>query len=271
MGERSAVIYPHRIVCLSTETTETLYALGAEELIVGISGFTTRPARARREKPKVFAFTTGDIDRVLALEPDLVIGFSDLQLPILEELTRRGVRTHWFDQRSIVGILNMIRDLGRLVGREDAADTLATDLARRVDHVKRESHGLSLRPRVYFEEWDSPLITAIEWVGELIEAAGGINCFADYSRAPLAKDRIIRDANEVIRRAPDVIVGSWCGKKFRPDHVRLRPNWQCIPAVTHNHVYEIKSALILSPGPVALTEGLDACVAIVRRWRCSTA
>ena len=213
---------PERIVCLSDETTETLYLLGEERRIVGISGFTVRPPRARREKPRVSAFTSANLDRIESLRPDLVLGFCDLQADILQSLQTRGIAVRWFDQRSIAGILDMIRELGRIVGCDSSAIELAERLSARVEVVRSESHASQLRPRVYFEEWHDPQISAIGWVSELIEIAGGIDCFAELGRSPLAAGRIIRDPLEVARRAPDIIIGSWCGKKFRPTHVTSR-------------------------------------------------
>jgi iron complex transport system substrate-binding protein len=258
--------FPERIVCLTEETTETLYLLGEEARIVGISGFTVRPPRARREKPKVSAFTSAKIDRIVALEPDLVLGFSDLQADIAAELARTGIEVHLFNHRSIDGILRMIRMLGGMIGCAAPAATLADRLAARVDTVRAAASRLPRRPRVYFEEWDEPLIAGIRWVGEVIEAAGGDNCFADLAARPLGRDRIIADPAEVVRRAPDLILGSWCGKKFRAGAVAARPGWDAIPAVRDGELHEIKSAIILQPGPAALTDGLDAIHALIRRW-----
>jgi iron complex transport system substrate-binding protein len=257
---------PSRIICLSAETTETLYLLGEQNRIAGISGFTTRPPQARREKPRVAAFTTADIDRILALEPDLVIGFSDLQRDLLATLRSHGVAVHWFDQRSIAGILQMIRELGALVGAHEKSALLAAELERHVSALRSEHDTAAPRPRVYFEEWNEPLITAIGWVSELIDIAGGSNCFAEVSTAPLARERVI-EAHEVVRRAPDIIIASWCGKRFRRDELMRRPGWSELPAVRNGQVHEIASSLILQPGPGALTEGLDAFVRIIEPWR----
>ncbi len=258
--------YPERIVCLTEETTETLYLLGEDARIVGISGFTVRPPRARREKPKVSAFTSAKISRIVALEPDLVLGFSDLQADIAADLARAGIEVHLFNHRSVAGILRMIRMLGGMIGCEAKAEVLARRLTAHVEGVRAEAACLPRRPKVYFEEWDDPLIAGIRWVGELIEIAGGDNCFADLAGRPLGRDRIIADPAEVIRRAPDVILGSWCGKKFRPAAVAARPGWGAIPAVRDGELHEVKSSVILQPGPAALTDGLDAVHALIRRW-----
>lgn len=259
--------YPERIVCLTEETTETLYALGEDHRIVGISGFTVRPPRARKEKPKVSAFTSAKIDRILALEPDLVLGFSDLQADIASELIRHGVVVHVFNHRSIDGIYSMILTLGGMIGRQEHATAYVADLEQRVEVMRQENAAVSARPKVYFEEWDEPMISGIQWVSELVEVAGGEDCFPELAREPLAKRRIIADPNEVVRRQPDVIIGSWCGKKFRPEWVMDRPGWESIPAVRERQVFEVKSPLILQPGPAALTDGLDALSAVIRGWR----
>jgi len=258
--------YPERIVCLTEETTETLYLLGEDARIVGISGFTVRPPRARREKPKVSAFTSAKIDRIVALRPDLVLGFSDLQADIAAELARAGIEVHLFNHRSIAEILRMIRMLGGMIGCEARAAGLATRLEAGVEAIRAAAVRLPSRPRVYFEEWDAPLIAGIRWVGEVIEAAGGDNCFADLAVMPLGRDRIIADPAEVVRRAPDIIFGSWCGKKFRPETVAARPGWSAIPAVRDGELHEIKSAVILQPGPAALTDGLVEIHARIVRW-----
>ncbi|WP_333843809.1 cobalamin-binding protein [Pelomicrobium sp.] len=257
---------PSRIVCLTEETTETLYLLGEEQRIVGISGFTVRPARARKEKPKVSAFTRAKIDRILDLAPDLVFGFSDLQAEIAAELIRRGVSVCIFNQRSVEQILSMIATVGAMVGAREKTEALIARLEAGMEAVRRQADALPRRPRVYFEEWDSPQISGICWVSELIEMAGGIDCFAELARQPLARHRVIADPLEVPRRAPDIIIGSWCGKKFRPEQVAARPGWQDVPAVRHGHLYEIKSADILQPGPACLTDGLRQLHQIIRRW-----
>lgn len=258
--------HPERIVCLTEETTETLYLLGEDRRIVGISGFTERPPQARREKPKVSAFTSAKIGRIVALEPDLVLGFSDLQADIAAELARAGIEVHLFNHRSIAEILRMVRMLGGMIGCEAQAAALADRLEAGVEATRSAAARLPRRPRVYFEEWDDPLIAGIRWVGEVIEAAGGENCFADLALKPLGRDRIIADPAEVVRRAPDIILGSWCGKKFRPEKVAARPGWGEIPAVRSGELHEIKSSVILQPGPAALTDGLAEIHAHIRRW-----
>lgn len=255
-----------RIVCLSTEAVETLYLLGAEERIAGISGFATRPARARKEKPKLSGFSSARIERILAVQPDLVIAFSDLQADIVRELIRAGIEIHVFNQRSLAGILDTIRTVAALVDRSRAGERLVADLQGRLDAARLRARAIARRPRVYFEEWNDPLISGIRWVSQLIEAAGAEDCFAEESRHPSARERIIGDPSDVIRRAPDIIVGSWCGRKFRPEQVRDRPGWNAMPAVRDNQLHEIKSADILSPGPSAITEGLAQLERIVMRW-----
>jgi iron complex transport system substrate-binding protein len=255
--------YPERIVCLTEETTETLYLLGEQDRIVGISGFTVRPAIARKEKPKVSAFTSAKIDRIMALEPDLVIGFSDLQADIAADLIRLGANVLLLNHRSVEDILNMILMLSSMVGAVDKGEQLVSQLTERLETIRQRGLALPKRPRVYFEEWDEPMFSAIRWVSELIDIAGGEDCFGDLGKMPHGKDRIIADPQRVIDAKPDVIIGSWCGKKFRPDKVAVRPDWQTIPAVAKNHLYEIKSPLILQPGPAALTDGLDALVNII--------
>jgi iron complex transport system substrate-binding protein len=253
---------PQRIVCLTEETVETLYLLGEEERIVGISGYVVRPSRARREKPRVSAFTSADIPKILALEPDLVLTFSDLQADIAAELIRNGVAVHAFNQRTVAEIFDMIRTVGALVNASDRAERLASDLFDRVAAVRRRAALRLRRPKVYFEEWDEPMISGIAWVSELITAAGGDDIFAGLSRNKSAKDRIV-SAEEVIAGAPDVIIGSWCGKKFRPQKLAARPGFAALPAVRNGAVFEIKSPLILQPGPAALTDGLAAIDAII--------
>jgi iron complex transport system substrate-binding protein len=253
---------PERIVCLTEETVETLYLIGEDRRIVGISGYTVRPPRARREKPRVSAFTSADIPKIVALEPDLVLTFSDLQAEIAAELIRRGVDVHAFNQRSIAEILDMIRMLGALVGATARAERLAQDLADGVARAKDRAALLPRRPKVYFEEWDEPMISGIGWVSELIEAAGGRDIFADRAACKSAKERIVT-AQDVIARAPDIIIGSWCGKKFRPEKMIKRPGFDRVPAVQRGALHEIKSPLILQPGPAALTDGLAALSAIV--------
>jgi iron complex transport system substrate-binding protein len=246
---------PERIVCLTEETTETLYLLGEERRVVGISGYTVRPPRARKEKPRVSAFISADIPKILALKPDLVLAFSDMQAEIVAGLIRAGIAVHGFNQRSIAEILDMIRTLGALVGVAERADALALELQTNLDRVRARSARREFRPRVYFEEWDDPMIAGIAWVSELIAIAGGTDIFADRAHGKSAKERFV-SADEVIARAPDIIIASWCGKKFRAEKLASRPGFESIPAVRNNRLYEIKSPLILQPGPAALTDGL---------------
>jgi iron complex transport system substrate-binding protein len=251
---------PQRIVCLTTETVEVLYAIGEQDRIAGITGYTVRPPQARKEKPKVYAFTSGDIDKILAVKPDLVLTFSDLQADIARDLIKAGVPVYAFNQRSIDDTLGMVETIGRLVGAEERAMRMVADLEAQIasaraiaaTRIARTGH----RPRVYFEEWDDPNITAVRWVSELIEIAGGENIFAERAASPLARDRILADPLEVVERGPEIIIGSWCGKHFRPERVAARPGWSAVPAVANGRLHEIKSAIILTPGPVAISEGL---------------
>ena len=258
--------FPERIVCLTEEPTEVLYALGEEHRIVGISGFTVRPRRARQEKPRVSAFTSAKIDQILALRPDLAIGFSDMQADIAQALIKAGVEVWISNHRSVDATLGYVRRLGAMVGAADKAAAYAASLEAHVEAVRAAAARLPRRPRVYFEEWDEPMISAIQWVSELIGIAGGDDVFPRRAAASLGRDRIIADAAEVIAAAPDLIIGSWCGKKFRPEKVAVRPGWQAIPAVSHGALHEIKSPIILQPGPAALTDGLDALAGIIHAW-----
>jgi iron complex transport system substrate-binding protein len=258
--------FPERIVCLTEETTETLYLLGEDWRIVGISGFTVRPPRARKEKPRVSAFTSARIDRIVALKPDLVLGFSDLQADIAAELVRAGIEVHVFNHRSVADIFRMIRTLGGMIGREARTAALVERLSTHLEAVRTSAARLQRRPRVYFEEWDDPQISGIRWVSELIGIAGGDDCFTELSLESLAKNRIVADPAEVARRRPDLILGSWCGKKFQPRKVSARPGWQDVPAVANGDLYEVKSSIILQPGPAALTDGVDALHAIISGW-----
>ena len=255
-----------RIACLSTESVETLYALGAEEFIVGISGYAIRPARARLEKPKISGFSSAKIERILAVKPDLAIGFSDLQADICRDLAKAGVAVHLFNQRSIAGILQMITVVAALVQRESAGRLLVAELQSKIDIARSRAAQWTRRPTIYFEEWDEPLMSGIGWVSEVIELAGGTDAFSELSRHQGARDRIIADPTEVVRRRPDIIIGSWCGKKFRPASLKGRPGWENIPALQNGMVFEIKSPDILSPGPAVITEGLHQLGAIVERW-----
>ncbi|HWS77354.1 MAG TPA: cobalamin-binding protein [Thermomonas sp.] len=260
------MIGPRRIVCLTEEPTEVLYALGEQDRIVGISGFTVRPPIARKEKPKVSAFTSARIDEILKLRPDFVVGFSDIQADIAAALIRHGVEVWISNHRSVAEILDYIRRLGALVGAGDQAKAYADGLQQGLQAIEREAASLSRRPKVYFEEWDEPPITGIRWVAELVRIAGGDDIFPERALEPLAKARILEDADEVIRRAPDIILGSWCGKKFRPEKVAARPGWHAIPAVRDGQLFEVKSPLILQPGPAALTDGVREIARIVRAW-----
>jgi iron complex transport system substrate-binding protein len=258
--------FPERIVCLTEETTETLYLLEEDWRIVGISGFTVRPPRARREKPRVSAFTSAKIDRIIELRPDLVLGFSDLQADIAAQLVRAGIEVHVFNHRSVAEILRTVRILGGMIGCEVKTAALVERLEANVEEARRSAAALPRRPRIYFEEWDEPQISAIRWVSELIGIAGGDDCFPELAQASLGRDRIIADPLEVPRRAPDIIMGSWCGKKFRPELVAARPGWAEVPAVRDGELHEIKSAIILQPGPAALTEGLAAMQTRIAAW-----
>jgi len=249
---------PRRIVCLTEETVETLYMLGEDARIVGVSGYAVRPPQVRREKPRVSAFTSANIEKILALQPDLVLTFSDLQADIAAALIKAGIAVHAFNHRDVAGILAMVRTVGALVGCSTRAEALADDLSRRI--TKISSFGRTSRPKVYFEEWDEPMISGIGWVSELIGIAGGIDVFAHLRTEQAAKDRIV-GPDAVIAAAPDVILASWCGKKVVPEKIAARPGWNGIPAVKNNRIVEIKSPLILQPGPAALTDGLDAIVA----------
>ena len=262
----SGTVGPRRIVCLTEEPTEVLYALGEQDRIVGISGFTVRPPRARREKPKVSAFTSAKIERILALEPDFVVGFSDIQADIAAELVRRGVEVWISNHRSVEGIVDYVRRLGALVGAAGRAGAYADALQRGLDAIAAGSASLPRRPKVYFEEWDEPPITGIRWVAELVRIAGGDDIFPERALEPLAKARILEDPAEVVRRAPDIILGSWCGKKFRPEQVAARPGWDAIPAVRGGQLHEVKSPIILQPGPAALTDGVKEIARIIRAW-----
>ena len=256
---------PQRIVCLTEETVETLYLLGEQDRIVGVSGYAVRPPQVRREKPRVSAFISADIPKILALKPDLVLTFSDLQADIVAELIRNNVAVHAFNQRDVAGIFEMILTLGALVGANDKAEALAGSLAARVDSVHQRALRRPRRPRVYFEEWDEPMISGIAWVSELIAAAGGVDVFPQLAERKNAKDRIV-SADDVIAARPDIIVGSWCGKKFVPSKVAARAGFADIPAVRNGWLREIKSSLILQPGPAALTEGLDQLAGVVSEW-----
>ncbi len=251
---------PERIICLTEETVETLYLLGQQEKIVGVSGYAVRPPEVRLQKPRVSAFTSADIPKILKLHPDLVLTFSDLQADIAAELIRNGITTMAYNQRDISGILAMIRHLGAVVGVAEEAERLASNYEARLAKISA-SVGKD-RPKIYFEEWDDPMISGIKWVSQLIDIAGGKDVFSSLSEQKAAKDRFV-SSEQVIAAAPDIILASWCGKKVRPEKIAARDSWQDIPAVKSGHIYEIKSPLILQPGPAALTDGLDAICAVL--------
>ena len=258
--------YPERIVCLTEETTETLYLLGEERRIVGISGYTVRPPQARREKPRVSAFLSAKSDKILALKPDLVIGFSDLQADIARDLAKAGLNVLLFNQRSVQEILDMILVLASLVGEPGKGARLIERLEAFLEEIRTAAALLPRRPKVYFEEWDEPMISAIRWVSELLQLAGGEDIFTDKSFSQEAKGRTILDPREVLRRQPDIVIGSWCGKKFRPERVAARPGWSAVPAVRDGELHEVKSSEILQPGPAALTDGVKRLHAIIAAW-----
>lgn len=261
---------PQRIVCLTEETTEWLYLLGQEARIVGISGYTVRPRRARDEKPKVSAFLSAKIDKILALRPDCVFGFSDLQADIAAALIRAGVQVTVFNQRSVDEIFDMLYQVAAMVGCADEGLAQIASMRKRLAQIEAAVRSLQAagkqRPRVYFEEWDEPPISAIRWVSELIGIAGGDDCFPELAREPMGKQRIIADPLEIVRRVPDIVIGSWCGKHFRPERVVARPGWQAVPAAVNSQLFEIKSANILQPGPAALTDGVEQLHSIVMNW-----
>lgn len=257
---------PQRIVCLTEETTEWLYLLGEEHRIVGISGYTVRPRKARLEKPKVSAFLTAKIDQILALKPDCVFGFSDLQADIASALIRHGVQVTVFNQRSVPEIFSMMYQVAAMVGAAEKGLQLIADIAAKVEGIRAETRQWAVRPKVYFEEWDEPPISAIRWVSELVGIAGGDDCFPELATQSLGKNRIIADSAEIVRRNPDIIIGSWCGKKFRPETVAARAGWGDVNAVKNRQIVEVKSPLILQPGPAALTDGLAALHEIIKQW-----
>jgi iron complex transport system substrate-binding protein len=260
------VLLPQRIVCLTEETTEWLYMLGEDARIVGISGYTVRPRRAREEKPKVSAFLSAKIDQILALKPDCVFGFSDLQADIAASLIRAGVQVTVFNQRSVDEIFAMLYQVAAMVGQTEKGLQRLQQMREQLNLYQAQAAQFKRRPKVYFEEWDNPHISGIRWVSELIHVAGGDDCFPELAQMPMGKDRIIADAQTIIERAPDIIIGSLCGKKFRPENVLARDGWQNVPAVRNQQIFEIKSADILQPGPAALTDGVAQLHSIMQQW-----
>ena len=258
---------PQRIVCLTEETTEWLYLLGQESKIVGISGYTVRPRRAREEKPKVSAFLSAKIDKILALKPDCVFGFSDLQADIANLLIRSGIQVTVFNQRSVDEIFSMLYQVAAMVGEVNQGEIRLKQFRENLNAIQTAASNFKRRPIIYFEEWDEPRISAIRWVSELITIAGGDECFPELAIMPMGKDRIIADDQSIVSRAPDIIIGSWCGKKFRPEKVSQRAGWESIPAVKNNQLFEIKSAEILQPGPAALTDGVAQLHQIIQQWQ----
>ena len=267
----NALLLPQRIVCLTEETTEWLYLLGEEARIVGISGYTVRPRRARDEKPKVSAFLSAKIDKILALQPDCVFGFSDLQADIAALLIRAGVQVTVFNQRSVDEIFAMLYQVAAMVGQAEQGLQRVQQMRAQLDAIQKTAATFKRRPKVYFEEWDEPHISGIRWVSELISIAGGDDCFPELAQMPMGKDRIIADAQAIIDRAPDIIIGSWCGKKFRAEKVAARTGWQDVPAVRNQQLFEIKSADILQPGPAALTDGVAQLHRIIQQWESTCA
>ena len=266
LGDGASRLGPQRIVCLTEEPTEWLYMLGEERRIVGISGYTVRPPRAREEKPKVSAFLSSKIDKIVELRPDCVIGFSDLQADIASQLVKKGIQVTIFNQRSVADIFSMMYQLAAMVGQADKGLALIQSMQTRLLEIEATASALKRRPRVFFEEWFDPHISAIAWVSELIGIAGGDDCFPELAKEPMGKGRIIADGADIVQRNPDIIFGSWCGRKFRPAHVRARPGWQDVNAVKNEQLFEIKSAEILQSGPAALTDGVEQIHKIIMDW-----
>ncbi len=264
-------VFPQRIVCLTEETTEWLYMLGEEARIVGISGYTVRPRRARDEKPKVSAFLSAKIDKILALKPDCVFGFSDLQADIAASLIRAGVQVTVFNQRSVDEIFSMLYQVAAMVGQAEQGLQRLQQMRAQLDAIQQTAATFKRRPKVYFEEWDEPHISGIRWVSELIGIAGGDDCFPELAQMAMGKDRIIANGKTIVDRAPDIIIGSLCGKKFRPEKAAAREGWQDVPAVLNNQIFEIKSADILQPGPAALTDGVAQLHRIIQQWEAAHA
>ncbi|MDE2145587.1 MAG: ABC transporter substrate-binding protein [Burkholderiales bacterium] len=262
---------PQRIVCLTEETTEWLYLLGEDARIVGISGYTVRPRRARAEKPRVSAFLSGKIEQIVALQPDLVVGFSDMQAALADQLIRAGLNVLVTNQRSVAQIFDTLGLVAGLVGAHERGQAWIAACRARHAQIAAAAAAWPRRPRVYFEEWDAPMISAIQWVSELVGIAGGDDVFPELARQAMGRDRVVADPLAPARRAPDLIVGSWCGKKFRPEAVAARPGWGEVPAVRQQQLHEIKSCDILQPGPAALTDGLDRLHRLCADWAAQAA
>jgi len=258
--------FPKRIICLTEETTETLYLLGEEERIVGISGFTVRPQGVRKEKPIISTFTEASYDEIISLSPDLVIGFSDIQADIAEQLIRKGITVWVNNYRSVEGIYQMIYQLGSLVGKTEKASLLIQTYQLKIEQIQSEVRQWKVQPKVYFEEWYDPLISGIKWVSEIVQICGGIDLFQHLSVKSLAKDRIVKNPQEVVALDPDIVLASWCGKMFKPKRMFQRPDWKSIRAYQTNDFYEIPSSVILQPGPAALSEGIDQIHSIFKQW-----
>jgi iron complex transport system substrate-binding protein len=258
--------WPERIICLTEETTEALYLMAEDHRIIGISAYTMRPERARKEKTKVSAYITARTEKILELKPDLVLAFSDMQADIVADLIKAGIQVHCFNHRSISETLQMIRTLAGLIGKPEKGEKLVAELQNNLANIKLEAEKLPVRPKVYFEEWFDPIITGIGWVSELIEIAGGIDCYSEFSTQSLAKNRIVADASDVIAKQPDIYIASWCGRKFDQDKVTSRPGWQEIPAIKNGDIFEVNSTDILQPGPAALTDGVRQLADIIKQW-----
>ncbi len=263
--------YPKRIICLTEETTETLYALGASDLIIGITKYTVRPPEAKKEKPIIARYIDAKIDKIIDMKPDLVLAWSDLQANIASELIKNGIEVVCFNHRSIQGILEMIMKLGGLIGKSTEAETYANTLLNKVELAKIRGAKRKIKPKVYFEEWYDPIITGITWVSEIIEICGGIDIFEENRHFYDAKRRIIADNNEVVNRNPDIMIASWCGMKFKKQRVLKRENWENINAIKNDEIYEIGSEIILQPGPAALTDGIDNIMKILDDWEVKNA
>lgn len=258
--------WPERIICLTEETTEALYLMEEDHRIIGISAYTMRPERARREKTKVSAYITARTEKILALKPDLVLAFSDMQADIVADLIKEGINVHCFNHRSISETLQMIRTLSSLIGQPEKGEKLVAKLQSNLANIQQQASKLAVRPKVYFEEWFDPIITGIGWVSELIEIAGGIDCYQEFAKQSLAKNRIVADASDVIAKQPDIYIASWCGRKFDKEKVTSRVGWQDIPAIKNDDIYEVNSTDILQPGPAALTDGVAQLANIISQW-----